>query len=84
MRLWATPGRTIGLTPFELMTGRAMRLPENIAVGGEEMAPLRDKMKRYVQQLDHQLRELHHTARDQQAIKDQARKQDISHTTTLP
>jgi len=40
MKLRATTNRTTGLTPYELMTGRAMQLPENIITGGADVDPL--------------------------------------------
>ncbi|GCC42042.1 hypothetical protein chiPu_0026106 [Chiloscyllium punctatum] len=37
--LRATPGHSTGLTPFELMTGRAMRLPETVIEGERDPRP---------------------------------------------
>lgn len=37
LRQRATPSSGTGLTPFELMTGRAMHLPEDVITGGEEL-----------------------------------------------
>ena len=45
MRLRATTNRTTGLTPYELMTGRAMQLPESIITGGADVGLLRDRIR---------------------------------------
>ena len=45
MRLKATTIQTTRLTPYELMTRRAMQLPESIITGGTDVCPLKDNQE---------------------------------------
>jgi len=66
MKLRATTNRTTGLTPYELMTGRAMQLPENIITDGADVGPLKDKIKRYVLEVSAQLKGMRKLVKDNQ------------------
>jgi len=70
MRLRATTNRTTGLTPYELMTGRAMQLPENIITGGTDVGPLKDKIRRYILELSTQLKGMRKFVKENQAEMD--------------
>ena len=70
MRLRATTNRTTGLTPYELMTGRAMQLPENIITGGADVGPIKDKVRQYIKNLSTQLKGMRQTVTSNQAQVD--------------
>ncbi|GCC27604.1 hypothetical protein chiPu_0006029 [Chiloscyllium punctatum] len=77
MKLRATTNQATGLTPSELMTGRAMQLPETIITGGTDVGPLKDKIRRYVIELSAQLKVMQKSVIDTQDKKDKAGELEI-------
>lgn len=70
MRLRATTNRTTGLTPYELMTGRAMHLPENIITGWTDVGPIKDRIRQYIRDLSTQLKGVRRSVISNQAQVD--------------
>ena len=77
MRLRATTNHTTGLTPYELMTGRAMQLPEGIITGGTDVGPLKDKIRRFVLELSTQLKGMCKLVKDNQEQRDAERELEM-------
>lgn len=55
-----------GLLTYQLMTGRAMQFPHGIVIGGEEVGPVRDRIRKYVVELSGQLKGMRQQVRRKQ------------------
>ncbi|XDV15093.1 hypothetical protein PO909_015233 [Leuciscus waleckii] len=80
--LWnlrATPNRVTGLTPFELMTGRAMVLPPDApppAGTGGDSTLFQEKLRRYLTMLDKATKD------NNKKVREAQQQWDEKHTTT--